>query len=278
MNNKLLAELVAEYESAVERYVEGYNEGEKKSRLKTLKSVAADAIKKYNDAMERETYREWAEGGNPVKVACRTLKIPDGVRVSYKVDDDTDKMSATFKDADIFVSLPMMQHVLGDGVFNCADWFQKCEKLAYMYAGHLAEILGMEKFKYPIQKISKEFNFPDDVNVYSEEGIIRGLQAVFDAILYIDPEATGTNLITARSKVVNGATVVPAWTYIKNCMSTYDKAGSCLRLCNTGNFSYIVLETMHKIMMHREFRFIADDPFAVLEECGSLNNPTDEAG
>lgn len=260
-----LTTLKDKYERAVANYVAGYNNHEKRSKLKTLKSTAASAIKEYNSAREMELYREWQAEGDPVRTAVRKLKENKGIRVSYRIDDDTDVMSAKFSDCDIKVSLPMMHYTLGSGVFNSPDWFAKVEKFAFLYADYLSQSLGTASFEYSIRDISKAFNFPDGADLVTPEGIVKVMQIVFDSILYIEnPDVPGTNIITPRSIVTNGyGKQIPAWTYIEHCVTRHDDKNGGILLSNTGAFSYIILETMHMIMTNAGFKLTAEDEFVI---------------
>lgn len=72
------------------KYVIACNNGDSQKNRKALKKAAQAAMEQYNDELANETYRAWAEAGEPVLTALREYYIPGAKRLSFKVTDDND--------------------------------------------------------------------------------------------------------------------------------------------------------------------------------------------
>ena len=90
---------------------------------------------KFNFALAKATYRQWAAEGDPIRTAVRSLYVPGTKKFKFKADDE-DYMTVTITDSQYEVNLPMMQAVLGAGVFHDPAWFSKCEKGILLHFGH----------------------------------------------------------------------------------------------------------------------------------------------
>lgn len=242
-----LMEVVNEKASA---YAKAYNDGERARVLKPLKSAAMSAMAEYNLETAKAVYRKWNAEGDAVRTAIRNRYVPDIKRIQFKVNKD-DYMTVVITDAKQEINLPMMEMTLGKRVFHEPNWFNKAEKLCWLYACHLNKLLGdSPNFQYLIEDASREFDFPADVTPTSVEGIVKGLQMVYDAILFID-DGNGGNLIKATTDVWNGSEYCKAWELIKAGMT--DSDGVMLLVKDTGRFTTLVANTMHTIITNGNF-------------------------
>lgn len=219
-----------------------------KKSLKAAKTGAMEAMDAFNSALAKATYRAWAKEGDPIRTAVRTLFIPGTKRFKFKVDD-ADYMTVSIVDVQYEVNLPMMQAVLGAGVFHNPGWFSKCEKLCYLVSNVINEhINNMVLFPMVISDAAKEFDF-DGIDPLSDEGVIYALREVYDSILYIDnPDNPGTNIIKPAIRTdKRGNVYSPEWTYIRESMTANGGIG-VVNLCNTGRFTSYVLHAMHMSM------------------------------
>lgn len=259
-----LVQLLNDAEAKATVYVKAYNQhNSSKKVLKAYRDAATSALTKYNQALEKDTYREWAKAGNPVLTAVQKVTIDDGKKFSFKTDDD-DWMNFKVNDAKIECNLPMMEAVLGNSVFADKDWFAKCQKLCYLVSNIVCERLNKDKaFNMTISDAAKTFNF-DGIDPLSDEGAIAALGRVFDAILFIkdasDPSINAIRPTIGKDK--HGDIYSPEWTYIRESMTANTDIG-CVSLCNTGKFSSYVLHTMHTVLQHGNFDF----------SCGEFSTP-----
>ena len=238
--------------NAAAMYSNAYNErGHKKSELKQLRKAATLAVDAYNDQLEKDTYLEWNDEGNPVKTAIRTGKVP-AKRLQFKTNDD-DYMTVVINDGTRDVNLPMMQAVLGKDVFSEPDWFKKMEALAYLVATNVGSKFG-HTFNYKVEEASRNFDLGADPT--SDESCITALQEVFDAILFIEDKETGKNKIHIETSVDNRGNVCAApWTTIRESM-TGEIGWNQVGIVNTGKFSNLVMRAMNGIMTNGDFSIV----------------------
>lgn len=258
-------------------YAKAYNNKEKKSTLKALKKMANEACNTYNLELSKATYRQWAKEGDAVKTAIRSLYVPNAQRLSFKTDDD-DYMTVVLSDTQYEVNLPQMQATLGAGVFADSDWFNKCEKLAFIVANALNEHLNdSAMFNFNIAEASKEFSFPKGIDPLSDEGVVHALQCVFDSILFIPENGgengkskskkknAGENLIKTRVKEdKRGVKYSVEWQYIRESMTQNGGVG-VVTVCNTGKFTSYILHAMHLILTSGNIRLACDGDYTMPE-------------
>ncbi len=260
MENKALGILLNEANSAAAKYAKAYNERQlNKKALKNLKQSAIDALNLYNKTLEKATYREWAENGNAVEQAIRTLVIPGAMRFSFPTDDD-DYMTIKVNAMEYPVNLPMMQAVIGADAFHDKDWFGKCEKLCHLVSENICERLNTGRaFGGNISDYAKGFKF-DCADPLSDKGIIQALSQVFDAILFIpDKEKPEVNVIRPTASKDSRKGVYSAeWTYIRESM-TKNAGTGIVNLCNTGKFTTYVMHAMHTALLRENFALEHED-------------------
>lgn len=255
MNNVLLESLMQDVSDKGAAYAKKYNEGGgKKTEMQALKKAASNAMDKYNSALEKETYKMWADEGNAVKTAVRTRYIPGAKRIQYKTNDDN-YMTIEINSNDKYeVNLPMMQATIGRDAFADPAWFSKCGKLAYLVAEYIAERLGCGCFEYSTSQAMRDFDFPDNIDPLSDDGVVMALQQVIDSILYIEsPDNPGVNLIkTTLKKDKRDRWYSPEWQHIREAMTARTDIGK-INIVNTGKFTGLVLDAMHLIMTNGDF-------------------------
>lgn len=219
-----------------------------KKSLKAARSEAMDAMDKFNFALAKATYRQWAAEGDPIRTAVRSLYVPGTKKFKFKADDE-DYMTVTITDSQYEVNLPMMQAVLGTDVFHDPAWFSKCEKLCYLVSNVINEhINDMAAFNMTVSEAAQAFDF-GDIDPLTDEGVIAALGQVYDAILFLDnPDAPGTNIIKPVSRTdKRGSVYSREWTYIRESMTANGGVG-VVNLCNTGKFTSYILHSMHLCM------------------------------
>lgn len=260
LTSKLLETLQADYEAKVNAYVSSYN-GHKATRkeLKELKKLSGAAIDKYNLALCDEQYRAWDAEGDAVKTAIRLRKVPNCVKVSFKVNDDTDVMSAIYSSIGIKANLPAMQKVIGAEKFHDPKWFSMVGKLAWLCAGRLNMELGDNRnFNYEIDDATRAFEFPNGVKPYDDAGVIAALQQVFDAILMV-PGKDGKNIIDAATEYhENGAVFNRALTMIRESMTHQGNEVGTVAIGGTGKMSELVADAMHILLTSGSFGLYED--------------------
>lgn len=241
-----LKELEVKMENSAAKYVRAYNAHESKKTLKSLKKAVSGDVDAYNLEVEKQTYKRWAAEGDPVKTAIRTYFIK-GKTYTFKVDDETDYMTSVQKPKEFPISLPMMQATIGVKYFSDPRWFNKLEKLVFIWVGKLyREIANDNKeFDYNIEEASKEFNF-DGIDPRTNEGAVAALQQVMDAILYI--ERDGKNIISLNLKKNEVGEYCDADWKMIDAKMTGDGGLNIVTVCNTGKFSDLVVQQMHRIL------------------------------
>lgn len=261
MANTVLEKMAELITKEAATYAKAYNGGKtKKSDLKVLRDKANKAVADYNLQLSKETYRQWAKEGDPVRTAIRSFYIPGAKAIQFKTDDDN-YMTVHIKACDYQVNLPQMQATLGAGVFHDPKWFNKCEKLAWIIANNINDRMGDgANFEYHLSQASKAFKFPDGVDPLSDEGVLVALQEVFDAILFL-PDDSGKNIISLSvRKTEHGETTAKEWEFIHRCMTKHGAMYE-VKVCNTGTFTSLVMEAMNGILTHAAFKCSADGSF-----------------
>lgn len=263
MSKKVIETLKETVENSVNAYLTAYNgHKETQKKLKTLKKQVSDDVNTYNLELSKETYRDWNALGDPVKTAIRTRFIPRTLSVTFKVNEDTDTMTATmvYRSDSYRADLPTMQTVLGPEVFAKTNWFAKCEKLAFIIAKNLNDRICEVKstaFDYIIKDASKLFDF-EGIDLNTEEGAIAALQEVMDSILFI-PGEDGKNLIKANVRTVNGKPCASAWTVIRESMTREGPSIGTVAISSTGKMSSLIADAMYTIMTNGDFALVTDN-------------------
>lgn len=242
-----------------QKYCTAYNEGKARQKeLTAAKKAANDALAQYNLELSKEQYREWAKEGNPVELAIRSLVIPNALKFSFKADDDDVMKYAVKGDNNYSVSLPMMEVVLGKGIFHEKDWFNALEKLIEVVSGYLSERAGCAKLGYQVEEATKSFKFPKGVDPLSDEGVIICFQQVMDKILFIKGE-NGENLIHATAKNDSrGREFNNFWTIIRESITAAAGVNK-VTICNTAMFSKYILNAMHGILTNGTTQVTAEE-------------------
>ena len=234
-NEKNLKALEEAMKAAAGKYVQAVNDRESLKKQKELKKAASCAQDEYNQAVAEDTYRRWAEQGEPVKTAIRE-RTYRGKRVSFKFTD-ANLCYLEVNDTDLLVSLPDMERVIGVEHFANPQWFDMASNLAWIIASHVnAALGGGDDFAYEASEAAKNFEFPKGIDLKKDTTCIAALQQAFDAICWI-PKASGgkTNLIKAEG---------PAWVYIRECMTKQAGRG-IVAIGNTGKMSELIMDAMH---------------------------------
>lgn len=247
-------------------YVSAYNEGGKrKSELQALKKQAMAAMDSYNLELSKNTYKQWNDEGNPVLTAVRLKNVPSAKKIKFTTDD-YNQMSFTMAEAEYRVSLPMMQKVLGTEVFADPKWFHKAEMFAYQVAMRLNKTLGdSANFRYEIDKVSREFSFPDGIDPLTDEGAIHALQIVIDSILFIDdPDNPGKNKIATVMKQDAYGYYSEAWSFVREGL-TYESRDEIF-IKNSTKFISLILGAMNKMLNKEAFTLIAEAPEKIVND------------
>ena len=204
-------------------YAQAYNQHETPVKtLRDMKKVVKGAVDSYNQALAQETYRKWKSEGEPVKTAIRSRVIPHAIKISLKPNDNDYVVVKESEDENYEVNLPLMQATIGADQFSNPGWFPMLQKLAYLVAKRINNRMGsgVRKFDYQIEAAAKAFQFPEGMDPLSDEGIIKALQMVFDAILFLeDPDVPGENMIKTRKLDDEGTPYSVEWTVIRESMT-----------------------------------------------------------
>lgn len=251
IRNEVLNRLRSNVDEKVTTYVLAYNGHQtKKKVLNELKKAAANAVDAYNDELAKATYKEWDVMGDAVKTALRERVVRQCLSVTYKVDEDSDVMAASFNSVAIKVKLTVLAETIGKDKFASADWFTKVQRLAWIIAGALNRKLGENPhFCYEVDEATKQFRFPDDIDPHTEEGCITALQQVFDSILFI-PDKDGKNVIGANEK---------AWTCIRESLTKQGSAIGSVAISGTGKMTELVADAMHTVITNGDFTLVNAD-------------------
>ena len=241
----------AEMISAANELAQIMNDGETdQDILKAKKKNLKNAVSAYNLELSHYWYRKWAEDGNAVLKALTLRFVPDAVKVNVVKDEDSGWYYAeeTSDGVKMKVSLPDIQNVLGRGVFAESDWAQKCNKLAFLYAGKIARNLRAEKaLKYRIPDSAREFEFSEEYgSVYSNAFFIHALQCVYDSILMIPDDETGENTIKVRPDYDDdGVVFSPEWEYVTDCFKKQGSEVGIVLLGNLAKMAELIADTMY---------------------------------
>lgn len=248
-----------EMEKAVTKYVSAYNgHAASQEELKALKKSATMKIDQFNLELSKDRYKEWNAAGDAVRTAIRERVIRDAQKVTYKVDKDTDTMTASYKDVDYDVNLPMMQVTIGADKFADENWFGRIEKLAFLLANRIAAEVGNKAtFHYNISDVAKSFEFESGCDMKNIKSIAKALQIVFDSILRDVPA-----IKAEVTKLEDGTPVCFAWTYIKESMTKRGVKRGTLEIGNTGIMTALIADAMHQLMTSADFGAVAGDAFA----------------
>lgn len=230
------------------RVAQAMNEHAAKKELTEVKKAAKNAMDKYNGELAKQTYIKWAETGNAIETAIRTYWLPDAKRVTYKTDEDTNYTTVEISDAKIPVNLPTMHTVLGEDKFASANWFDRCQKLAFIVANALNKNLGdSPAFQYVVTEAARAFNFSEDAKPDSVSSMCKALQNVADAILFIpveDKKGNTVNQIKMDSR---------AWHFISNAMTREGKGIGAIEVVGTAKMSDLVMQAMNRIITNDKF-------------------------
>ena len=247
--NKKVQNLYDESIDACAAYVKAYNDHVPGKKLKAMKKDATEKINAYNLALSREVYKAWAKAGDVVKTAIVTRFVPGAKKAKFTVNDD-DVMSFELKDTEYYTNLPEIQRTCGADVFADAAWLNKVEKLTWLIAGRINKrIAGDPSFKYEIMEASGAFEFPEEINPLTDDGVICALQSIFDSILFV-PGEDGENSIHTTTADDNGRPYCPQWEVIRESMT---KAGwvNEVVICNTTLMTQYIANAMHGILTEK---------------------------
>lgn len=248
-----------EMEKAVTKYVSAYNgHAASQEELKALKKSADTKVTQYNMELSKDRYKEWAAAGDAVRTAIRERVIRDAQKVVYKTDNETDTKTASYKNVDYDVNLPMMQATIGADKFADANWFSRIEKLAYLLANRIAAEVGNKTtFRYNVSEMASAFEFESGCNMKDIKSIAKALQVVFDSIVSDVP-----TIKAEVTKLDDGTPVCYAWTYIKESMTKRGIQRGTLEIGNTGLMTALIADAMHQLMTSADFGAVAGDEFS----------------
>lgn len=257
MNTKALNVFYADMENKAVAYCEAYNGQPRadKKALKEKKDAAMAAAAKYNEELAKATYREWDKEGHAVETAIRVRYVPGTIKLSMKPNDSDVAIARVSTDNNYKANLPMMAATIGKKAFASADWFEKCEKLAYLIASRVSKHLSSgATFKYQIADASRKFSFPEGVNPMTDAGVCAALQQVYDAICMM-PDEKGNNLIhvDVQKDKDDGSVFSNQWTFIREAMTREGKDLGSIEIYNTGRFTGLIADAMHSAMTRRNF-------------------------
>ena len=262
-----LNNLLHEVETAAANYVAAKNDHKPKATCDQLKKAAASAVAAFNRELEIQTYREWLAAGDPVKTAIRERVIHGAKRVSYK-EADSGAWTATIKDTDIGVDLPMLQRVVGAAQFHDPNWSVMVENLGWIMAANLNEhIANNPAFAYAVSEAAKAFKFPEEITSDSDEAVFVALQMCIDAVLYIPDEKSRKkskpNLIAIEIKTDKwGRKFSPQWEVIKHSM-TQAGGRSQVEIHNTSKLAEYIADAMHQILTNGNLGLVSGDNVAI---------------
>lgn len=258
-NEKRINYAREEMEKAVTKYVSAYNgHAASQEELKALKKSADTKVAQYNMELSKDRYKEWAAAGDAVRTAIRERVIRDAQKVVYKTDTETDTKTASYKNVDYDVNLPMMQATIGADKFADANWFSRIEKLAYLLANRIAAEVGNKTtFRYNVSEMASAFEFESGCNMKDINSIAKALQVVFDSIVNDVPA-----IKAEVTKLDDGTPVCYAWTYIKESMTKRGIQRGTLEISNTGTMTALVADAMHQLMTSADFGAVAGDEFS----------------
>lgn len=249
-HNQTLAQLMEDVTKKAGDCAKAINEGKPQKEIKTLRKAASDAMTKYNEQVAFTVYKEWAEKGDAIQTALRTLYVPGAKKISYK-SNASEYTYVEVSDAKIKINLPEMQTVIGIQHFHEEDWFTKVGSLAWIIANAVNKNLGDNPaFAYRVSEAAKVFRFSDAADITSIKSIVSALQQTADGILFIPTT-------TKKGKDVNAIKMTSAsWWYIRESMTKQGKEPGHVDIYGEDKMSELVADAMHVIMTTD--KFVAD--------------------
>lgn len=247
MKEGALVELKEAYdklEGSIAECVKGQNDGLDADKIKALKKAVTNDLAKHNGIAAKVAYLGWGidDGPTAVEKAIRALYVPGAKKVAYKADKNSGVITASISPALMKVDLVAMHETIGEGYFHSEEWFAALEKMTFIIANALnKELGGSIDFQYAIQEASKAFEFAPDANPTSNKSVVKALQYVVDAILYIpdkDKKGNEVNSIKVTSK---------NWAFIREAMTRKGGVGEIV-MCNTARVAEYVAEVIYKLL------------------------------
>lgn len=242
MANKTLKEMLEDAQVKANAAAEAINGGKTQKEISKLKEIAKAAVDSYNDAAARKAYREWAEAGDAIKTALTVLYVPHAKKVSYPVDNESGKAKAKIADGKIEINLSVIEETIGTKHFHDESWFTKVEALGLIIADKLNEDLGNDEgFVYEVREKTKEFSFAENADIHSKNSMVKAVQEIVDAILFIPQK-------NKKGKEVNAIKVEgPHWVTIRESLTGRGGVGK-VGISNTAILSTLIAEQCYQIL------------------------------
>lgn len=257
MKENALVELKEAYdklEASIAACVQGQNDGLDSETIKALKKTVNNDIAKHNGLAAKVAYLGWGidDGPKAVEMALRALYVPGAKKVAYKADKNTGVIKATISTALMKVDLVAMHDIIGEGFFHDEGWFSALEKMTFIIANALNKSLGGSiDFQYAINDASRAFEFSPDANPASNKSVVKALQYVVDAILYIpDKDKKGNELNALKVDSRN-------WAFIREAMTRKGGVGEII-MCNTTHVAEYVAEVIYMVLRNEKHTLSAE--------------------
>lgn len=247
-NTEKLQKLREELEAAALAWADGINAGKPERETKGLKDATKGVLDAFNQEKTKAVYAEWAAGENPIETAIRALYIPGLKKVKVAPDKKTGIYHATISDANVKISLIDMQMQCGAYLFHDARWCDYAQKLAYLTANAVDESLGHCKdFQYIIDRSAQLFDFAVNADPKSNKSMVKAIQFVVNAILYIpvqDKNGVEVNALKATNK---------EWAYIRESITRQGKNAGEVEIGSYAKMVELITDAMYIILTEGKY-------------------------
>ena len=250
---KSLSVMLNDVNVAAQNVVNAMNDGKTQKVIKDLKKAMKSSVDTYNDALAREYYRTLAaeHGHDAVKTALlrEEIAIPDAIKVSIKVDDESNVASYELSKPIVRINLLAMQNEIGKEFFHNPTWFSRINALALLMANALNNDLGGDdSFQYAIDKAAEEFDLPKTAKPDSKSSMVKAFQSVIDDILWI-----GESVDSKGNPVNDLKFTTHDWKYIDTCMTREGKSTKDVIVSSPAKCTELVCKCIHNLLTGEKY-------------------------